>query len=272
MNYDKTFENMAKALRLGESIDPSKVGGAPEARPRQVELSLEQSLRTGTIAGKESPRLLDTRDHFPVTTKVQAESAISRSKQLGDVPIWYRGDMSQLRDDVYQGAIAYHPELAVALSDGETPSETTPKSVENPADVRKNDTKSKRPTITTALLVSECEDDERRIAIAGNLIENLEKQKEKLEIATKVASRLMKKGLTSNEFAGLVSYYQEDILRELLMAGTTAGKTLDRRDALIAKMQGASKTQDPEVHKGSLKPGEQPKVKKQETEEEDEED
>jgi hypothetical protein len=262
MNYDKTFENMAKALRLGESIDPEQVGGVPEARPRQVELTLEQSLRTGTIAGKESPRLLDTREHFPVTTKVQAQSAISRSKQLADVPIWYRGDISELRDDVYQGAIAYHPELAIALSDGETPSETTPKSVENPADIRKNDTKSKRPTITTALLLSECEDDDRRIAIAGNLMDNLEKQKKNLEIATKVASRLLKKGLTSDEFAGLISYYQEDILRELLMTGTTAGKTLDRRDELIAKMQGAANKNDPEAYKGSLKPGEQPKEKK----------
>lgn len=247
MNYEKAFENMAKALKLGESVDPANVGGAPDSRPRQVELSVEDSLRCGTIAGKESPRLLDRRDHFPVMTENQAKSAITRSMQLSDVPMWYRGTLENLREEVYLGAIATHPHLrdmnvpvpaeqALALSDGETGSETSTSDVKNPADVRKNDTDSKRPTITTArILAAECQDDERRLVIAGNVLENLEQQKKALETAMKVANRLMKKGLTADEFAGLVSFYQEDILRELLMKGTTAS-VLDRRDELLARL------------------------------------
>jgi hypothetical protein len=244
MNYEKAFTN----LSLGSDVNPETVGQKPEGAPQQLNLNVEDSFKNGTIAGNKSPRLLDTRDHFPVITEIQAKAALSRVMQLTENPVWYNGSLDQLREEVYVGAIEKHPHLrdvnvgvpanqVIALSDGETSPETSTSDIENPADVRKNDVKTvKRPTITTAeILAAQSEDEETRKVMAGNLMEHLEKQKEGIDKAMKVATRLLKKGLTADEFNGLVSFLQEDILRELLFTGTTA-EVIDRRQELLAKL------------------------------------
>jgi len=69
-------------------------------------------------------------------------------------------------------------------------------------------------------------------------MEHLEEKKAALETAMKVASRLLKKGLTPDEFNGLVSFLQEDVLRELLMSGCFAetSDALVRRQELLARL------------------------------------
>jgi len=192
--------------------------------------------------------LLDKKEHFPIITHTQAQSSMARVMQLVDVPAWYAGTLNELRQEVYAGINRMHPKIelnirvpaeqVVALSDGETPSELSKTSIKDPEDDRKKDLVPQvaRPTLTSAQMASACEDGETRLAVAGRLMEMLEKQIEHLQTAKKLAARLAKTGLKAEEFDQLTTYVQEDILRELLSRGTTAS-TQDRRRELLDKMK-----------------------------------
>ena len=250
MNYEQAFRNMAKSLNAGD-INPEQIGQAPESRPRQVHIpsdSITEGFSSGSIAGQLSSRLLDKKDHFPVFTETQARSSMSRAMQLTEVPVWYSGNMDDLRREVYMGIAKAHPALVdievnipasriVALSDGMTPAETSTKSIDNPADVQKSLVPhTKRPTITTAEVVKVCENDDMRIAIAGKLLECIEKQEMDIADAKKMAQSLLKKGLTSEQFDTLGTYLQSDILRELMYNQSTASVE-DRRRALLDRLK-----------------------------------
>jgi hypothetical protein len=252
MNYNKAFDNFAKALN--EGFTPDSVGGAPDAAPRKVDvhsetLSVADSLRTGGIAGHASDRLLDKKEHFPVFTQTQAQSSMARVMQLSEIPSWYNGTLAELRQEVYAGINKIHPgidlnvrvsaEMAVALSDGETPAKTSQKSIDDPNDIVKSKVPQvSRPTLTSADVEQALEDEDTRQAIAGRLMEMLDKQLEHMESAKKVGQRLMKTGLKSEEFDQLSTYLQEDILRELMSRGATATANAaeDRRKELLARM------------------------------------
>jgi len=208
-------------------------------------------LKTGTIAGFPSERLIDTRDHFPVITYTQAQSSMARVMQLSEVPTWYRGNLVELRQEVYDGIAKLHPdielnvrvpaEMAVALSDGEEPAATSKTSIKDPDDDRKKDhvPQVARPTLTSAEVSEALEDEENRKAVAGRLMEMVDKQIENLQSAKKIATRLLKSGLKSEEFDQLSTYVQEDILRELLSRGVTASTQAseDRRQELLNRMK-----------------------------------
>lgn len=253
MNYDQAFRNMAKNLHAGE-INPENIGQAPESRPRQVYVpsdSITEGFSSGSIAGQVSKRLLDKKDHFPVFTETQARSSMSRAMQLTDVPVWYSGNLNDLRKEVFDGITKAHPALAgslnvnvpaariVALSDGQTPAELSTKKIDNPADVAKTQVPGvKRPTITTAELIKACEDENVRIVIAGKLMDCIEQQEEDLLTAKKMASTLLKKGLSADEFDALSTYLQNDILRELLFCQNSVNaSTEDRRRELLTRLQ-----------------------------------
>lgn len=240
MNYESAFKNMAKALKADIESNQVKPGN-----------SLEDKIRFGTIAGQRSGRLLDKADHFPVLTLDQAKSSLRRAFSLTAVPVWYNGSLDDLREEVYVGAVGSHPSLAnlgvkipaeqaVALSDGQTPSETKKSAIKDPADVKSNDVGVKRPNISSAAqqLSIASQDPDKRQAIAGKLIENLKEKQASLETAMKVASRLVKKGLSADEFNSLISFLQEDVLRELLMLGAVAdtSETESRRQELLERL------------------------------------
>jgi hypothetical protein len=252
MNYDKAFRNMAKALQDG--FTPDQIGGAPDGQPRKVAvpsetLSVADSLKYGTIAGFPSRLLLDKKEHFPVITQTQAQSSMARVMQLTEVPAWYSGTLAGLRQEVYAGILKLHPdiqlnvrvsaEMAVALSDGETPAATSKTSIKDPDDDRKKDEVSQvaRPTLTSAQVEEALQDEDNRKAVAGRLMEMVDKQIEHLQSAKKIASRLLKSGMKSEEFDQLSTYVQEYILRELLSRGATAStQAEDRRQELLARI------------------------------------
>lgn len=256
MNYEQAFRNMAKSLNTGD-VSPDQLGQAPDSRPRQVHIpsdSITEGFSSGSIAGQSSIRLLDKKDHFPVFTETQARSSMSRAMQLTDVPVWYSGNLDDLRKEVYMGIAKVHPNLVdievnvpasriVALSDGMTPSELTKTSIDNPANVQKSLVpNTKRPTITTASDIAKlCEDDKARLSLAGNLLECIEQQEEDLQNAKKLASTLMKKGMTADQFESLYTYMQSDILRTLIYneqnADATVASTEDRRRALLDRLK-----------------------------------
>jgi len=252
MNYNKAFDNMAKAL--SEGFTPDQLGKDLDSSPRKVHvpsetLTVADSLKTGSIAGYDSDRLLDKKDHFPVITQTQAQSSMSRVMQLREIPAWYNGTLVDLRQEVYAGIMKMHPEIdlnvrvsaeqAVGLSDGETPASTSKTSVKDPEDDRKVDLvpQVSRPTLTSADIEEALKDDDNRKAVAGRLMEMLDKQIEHMQTAKKVGERLLKSGLKAEEFDSLSTYVQEDIMRELLSRGATASAQAEaRRKELIARM------------------------------------
>lgn len=251
MNYEQAFRNMAKSL-TGKEIDPADVGKAPDSRPNSVAIPsnpITEGFSSGSIAGQSSTRLLDKKDHFPVFTEIQARSSMSRAMQLTEVPVWYSGKLDDLRKEVFTGIAKAHPELVpslnvnvpasriVALSDGSTPSETKKSNIDDPADVVKTQVPGvKRPTLTSAELVAACQDDTAREAIAGKIMECIEQDAANVEKAKKLASTLLKKGLTAEQFDGLNTYLQHDLLRDLLYNQTSAAVE-DRRRALLDRLK-----------------------------------
>jgi hypothetical protein len=249
MNYDNAFDNFTKALH---DIDPTEVGKAPEASPREIDvesetLTVSDTLQVGSIASRQSDRLLDTKDHFPVFSQVQAQSSMARVMQLNESPSWYNGSIAELRQEVYNGIMNLHPEIELnirvpveqttALSDGEEASKTTQQSIEDPMNTLKKDNVPQvgRPTLTSAQVVQALEDEETRKAISGRLMEMVDKQIDHLKTAKKVATRLLKSGLKAEEFDQMSTYVQEDILRELVSRGVNATAT-DRRRELLDRL------------------------------------
>jgi len=254
MNYDKALNNFAKAL--SEGFTPEQLGQAPDSAPRTVDvpsetLSVADRLKTGSVAGFPSERLLDQKEHFPVITHTQAQSSMARVMQLTEIPAWYHGTLAQLRKEVYAGIMKMHPdiqlnirvpaEVAVALSDGETPATISKTSIKDPEDDRKADLVPQvaRPTLTSAEVAAALEDLETRQAVAGRLMEMIDKQIDHMQNAKKVGQRLLKTGMKSEEFDQLSTYLQEDILRELMARGVTASAqaTEDRRRQLLDRMK-----------------------------------
>lgn len=251
MNYNDAFNKMGKTL---SALDPRTLGQAPNGQPQSINiqsetLTVSEKLREGTVAGLVSKNVLDSKDHFPVITHTQAQSSMARVLQLTDAPVWYAGSLLELRQMVYGGIVKLHPnivlnvrvpaEQVVALSDGQTPAETSKKSVEDPNDVVKTLVPSvPRPTLTSAQVEEALTDEETRKVVAGRLMEMLDKQIETLAGAKKTAQRLLKSGLKSEEFDQLSTFLQEDILRELVSrnASTTAS-TEDRRRELLERLK-----------------------------------
>lgn len=253
MNYQDAFNNLAKAL--DEGFTPDQIGGAPDSTPNKVDvpsetLSVADSLRNGSLAGYSSDRLLDKKDHFSVITETQAQSSMARVMKLQEIPSWYNGSLPQLRLDVHAGIIKMHPDIqlsvkvsaetAIALSDGETPAMTSKTSVKNPEDDRKKDEVPQvaRPSLTSAEVEEALKDEETRKVIGGRLMEMLDKQLEGLQTAKKVGQRLLKSGITAEEFDQLSTYTQEDIMHGLLSRGVTASTQAaeSRRQELLARM------------------------------------
>jgi hypothetical protein len=256
-NYDEVFDNMSLADMKPTSVDVPKNTPSADAH-RPVDIKSQPAARNfiprqGSIAGHQSPRLLDQRDHFPVITETQARASMSRAMQLSETPTWYRGTLDELRYEVYQGIAAAHPKLeikvpvpveqVVALSDGEDGPETKRSDLKNPDDVVKTLVpQEKRPSIamlTEAGLASLAKaSEEERQAFAGDLVEMLSKQKEHIDNAMKLAGRLLKKGMSGEEFAGLISFLQEDVLHHMMMKGATADTDGVHRAELLDRIAG----------------------------------
>lgn len=234
MNYNDFFNNFSKFI-----VDPKTIG--------QVVESKNLNLQTGTIANRASDRLLDRKDHFPVTTEVQARSSMVRVLQLTEVPDWYNGTIAELRKEIYDNILSFHPDLklnvnvpveqTIALSDGQSPAQTSLNNIKDPEDDRKKDLVPQvaRPTITSAEFISATTNEQLRKTVAGQLLEMLDSQLAQMQIARNVAQRLMSNGISADEFEKLSVYIQQDVLSELLFKGTKASSE-DRRRELLEKM------------------------------------
>ncbi len=277
MNYQDAFSNMARAM----NDDITQLGQKQDSKPKTIEvqsetLSVSDGLRNGSIAGRASERLIDNKDHFPVITETQAKSSMARVMQLNEVPAWYNGSLMSLRQEVYEGVIATHPEIsdlqvrvpaeqAVALSDGQEPAATSKNDVKDPNKEGKMNRDEvpevHRPTLAQSFAKISANIDDRK-SFAGRLLENLAKQEEHLKKAKDLANRLMKSGISGKEFDALSTYVQEDILYDLMSKNITATKSVEaRRRELLERMSSDAQTNP---YKGPVKPtdGDDKKKKK----------
>lgn len=238
MEYKSAFENFAKAL-------------APNGGPSRISvpLDVEQAFKKGTVGGFPSDQVIDHKDHFPIITEIQARSSMNRAMSLREVPAWYAGTIDDLRYEIYAGIVKSHPDIedlkvslpidqVIALSDGEEAPETSRTDIKDPVSPNKDEVPPvKRPTLNTAAstILAMCSNDEElRQTVATSIADVLQKQKERLDQATVVASRLLKKGLSSDEFSQMPLFVQEEVLHDLMRKGVIADD--QRRSNLLERM------------------------------------
>lgn len=249
MSYDKIFENLSVNNEASNTE-------ASEQKPALVP--------NGTVAGYRSDFVKDNKDHFPITTQTQALSSMNRVLQLEQRPDWYGGSLDDLRNEVYAAIKQSHPDMeikvsvpvAVALSDGqESSSETDVKDPNNDLNhdkvpqVKRPKLKAELAQVVAAIYETMGENPDvsamfetatDRRTFAGDVVEMLKKQQDEIKRAMKVANRLMDEGLSGEEFAALISFLQEDILRDLLRNGAKASDDFSREE-VIAKMKNSKK-------------------------------
>lgn len=236
---------------FGEESDNSKHG-------TPLDLGHRRLSSVGTLAGQPHKKVLDTREHYPIHSENQAKSAIRRVGLLSEIPGWFSGSIDELQTAVFIAVSEKYPELAVSLevslehamasltvdkAESKTPAikEKVEAATETKSDLAEaaesvkvsvvkdpvvlSGVKSKVPSVTTPNLKNIAAEFETAVAadksIADSLVQTLEKQKERLDMAMKLAKQLMNKGLNSEQFGLLCSYLQEDILRALMSCAST---------------------------------------------------
>lgn len=69
--------------------------------------------RPAPIFPKESPKVKDDKDHFPVPDAAHGRNALARVNQYGEVPSWYDGSLSELKDAVVKAVSEKFPGIEI---------------------------------------------------------------------------------------------------------------------------------------------------------------
>lgn len=246
------METLAKIAKEGNkfvvrSKDGKKLGESDtregaEKRLRQVEYFKHKgkSNMTGTLAGNPTERVIDGKDHFPISNEAQAQNAILRASRVHQAPDWFNGEANELRAMIRTAVALKYPNLRVsarvtaeqlfAISETKVKDPNTNKSkvpqVETPSIKKKKDAYAMFSEAYGTSVAG-------LHAFAGDLVENLKKREDALKVAQKVAKRLTKDGVTAEEFNALFGFLQEDILRELLTQGVTASRRTQALNTMV---------------------------------------
>jgi len=257
--YKDIFENMGKAAAEGFEVADAVQENQPESlKVGSEHTSVEDSLRKGTIANRPSDRLLDAKDHFPAITQTQAQSSMARVMQLNEVPNWYSGTLNDLRLEVYHGIASIHEDIdlnvkvsaeeVLALSDGHKESALKTSDIKDPVTECDHKTPSiknaDRPTITSADLKAICEDEGDRKVVAGEIMNMIEQKVKMANEAKKLAQKLMKGGISGDDYESLSTFLQEDILREMMFKEKSSNAA--RKQQLLKKMKKKKEDEDDE--------------------------
>lgn len=132
--YKKKGESMAQAAaRALRSDDPSVRGMGSfyvamhgkkeemEAESCQKDAGMETEARVlpkkkdrpAPVFPKESPKVKDDKDHFPIPDAAHGRNALARVNQYGEVPSWYDGSLSDLKDAVVKAVKGKFPDIEV---------------------------------------------------------------------------------------------------------------------------------------------------------------
>jgi len=69
--------------------------------------------RPAPIFPKESPKVTDGRDHFPIPEKAHGQQALARVNQYSSVPSWYDGSLEELKATVVKAVESKFPGMKV---------------------------------------------------------------------------------------------------------------------------------------------------------------
>ena len=185
-----------------------------------------------------SKKVKDNKDHFPINNADQARNALSRVAQYSSVPPWYSGSLSELQSAVRNAVSRKYKDINVTKGGEELIKNEPHAPVQNP-----NQGESKVPCVKTPSLKNLNEDEAQvyaainqmssvgRKILASNLMDHLNKHKERVNNAMELAKKLEKEGLSEEDFSKLHDYTQHDILQQLL---DNAAKAAAKRKAVMA--------------------------------------
>ena len=142
----------------------------------------------GKVANFYSDKVLDQKDHFSVTTPIQAQSSLSRVLKLQECPDWFNGSLAELQNHVLSGASTLHPKLNFNVS--------------VPID---------KLLMTTASTIT---NDQVKV-FASSIKKELEERLLRAQEALVLLERLESTGLSAEEFSALNKYIKQEIVYTL---------------------------------------------------------
>lgn len=219
---------------------------------------VDTTLTKGSVGDIPTDLVIDGKPHYPIKNSNQACSAISRVMRLNQVPDWFTGNLEDLRDLVRSSVLQRYPNLSVSVAmtvekalanligDEDNDGVTKVGKIKNPALVNekkvpdiptpdlqytgnKNDSQHIAKVLSSKLL-----DTDGGFAFAADLIKTIQNRIDHLNKAMELANRLLKDGISGEEFNSLVSFLQEDILRALLQEQLSCA---NKKDQIIAQMK-----------------------------------
>lgn len=66
------------------------------------------------IFDNTNPKVLDNKDHFPISSVEKARSALARVNQFKTVPTWYKGSLQSLVNTVVKAVKKAYPEIEIS--------------------------------------------------------------------------------------------------------------------------------------------------------------
>jgi hypothetical protein len=69
--------------------------------------------RPAPVFPKESPKVLDKKDHFPIPDSGHGQNALARVNQYSSVPSWYDGSLEELKSAVVKAVESKFPKMEV---------------------------------------------------------------------------------------------------------------------------------------------------------------
>jgi hypothetical protein len=197
--------------------------GVPINEVHAIAQSLDAKTKTkdkGTaVFPATSKRVRDNKDHFPINDINQARNALSRVAQFNASPSWYTGSLEELQSTVYNTVSKKFPSIQAEVDPRQE--QMAKEDVKDPnANNKSNVPDAKTPTLDntgnrTVKDMYASLDENARQSIANQLLERIKKQEELLAERKKLAQKIVKKGITSEEFAVLHDYLQEEIVHNL---------------------------------------------------------
>lgn len=107
---DKIADTLEKEGLYKEAIDLDIVSNTIEKWARVLPKKKD---RPSPIFPRESPNVLDNKDHFPIPDLAHARNALARVNQYSEVPSWYKGTLEELRKKVVKTVKSKFPSIKI---------------------------------------------------------------------------------------------------------------------------------------------------------------
>lgn len=108
-NLWKSLESMVNKLGGTVKIEGEKVEGDVLEEGKKK----DEKKKKGKLLGKDSNKIKDGGEHFPIDTIVRGRNALSRCSQYDSVPSWFDGSLKELQDMVKRAVHKKYPSIEI---------------------------------------------------------------------------------------------------------------------------------------------------------------